>query len=84
MPRRPAQSWSIDKHIPVALIFAIAVQTGGALWWAAKVDSRISVLENNTTANNQLMERVTKVEEKVISVKEGINRIEQTLQERRR
>lgn len=39
------EPWHVDKRIPIALIAAILVQTGGALWWAAKVDARVVSLE---------------------------------------
>jgi len=47
--------WSLDRHIPVALLLAIGIQTAGGFWWAATVTAdmkaleyRIGKLETNT------------------------------------
>jgi hypothetical protein len=37
--------FKLDKHIPVALLLAIALQTCGIIWGAAKLDSRVGSLE---------------------------------------
>jgi hypothetical protein len=37
--------WHLRKEIPVALIFAIIVQTGGVLWWASAINQRVSQAE---------------------------------------
>jgi hypothetical protein len=34
-------TWKLDRHIPIAVIFAMLVQTGGAVWWAAGISSRV-------------------------------------------
>lgn len=34
----------IDKRVPVALILAIGVQTGGAIWWASSTQAALSML----------------------------------------
>ena len=40
------QPWHLDKRIPIALILAIILQVGGAVYWASKMESRIAA---NTT-----------------------------------
>jgi hypothetical protein len=37
--------WKLDKHVPLAVMLAIAVQTAGLIWYASKLDSRVSSLE---------------------------------------
>lgn len=39
--------WQLDKHVPVAVILAVVVQTGSILWWGAKVDSRVAAIEEH-------------------------------------
>jgi hypothetical protein len=37
--------WHLDKRVPVAIIFAILLQTGGAIWWAANISARVGANE---------------------------------------
>jgi hypothetical protein len=37
--------WHLDKRVPLALIFALFMQTIAAAWWASNTDSRLSVVE---------------------------------------
>lgn len=34
-------SWHLDKRVPIALIVALAIQTGGAIWWASSINQRV-------------------------------------------
>ena len=43
------EQWHLDKRVPIALIFAIALQTGGALWWAASIQTRVGAAPENFT-----------------------------------
>lgn len=73
------QEWKIDKHIPVAVIVAMVMQTFAVIWWAAQLETRVNVLENQLTQNTTLIDRVSRVEEKVSSLRESSQRIEQKL-----
>lgn len=54
--------WEIDRHIPIAVLFAIMVQTVGVIIWAtnfrATTESRLDMLERQigqlSTANERL------------------------------
>lgn len=35
------ETWKLDRHIPIAVIFALLVQTGGAVWWMSALSSRV-------------------------------------------
>ena len=35
------KQWKVEKKIPLALIFAMLIQTGGALWWAASITGEV-------------------------------------------
>ena len=37
--------WHLDKRIPIALIVAIAMQTGAGIWWLSSINSRVNSLE---------------------------------------
>lgn len=71
--------WKIDKHIPVAVIMAILVQTFAVIWWAAQLETRVKILEIDINQNTQLIDRVSRMEEKVSALKESTLRIEQKL-----
>jgi hypothetical protein len=78
------QDWKIDKHIPVAVIFAIMLQSFAIIWWAAQLEKRVQILELRMQHNIRLMERVSRVEEKVSILKEVSRRIEDKLDELRK
>lgn len=37
-----AEQWHLDKRVPIALIFAIMVQSASAIWWAASMSERMN------------------------------------------
>lgn len=40
----PASAWHLDKKVPIALISALIIQSGGAIWWAATQENRLGEL----------------------------------------
>lgn len=34
------QRWHLGKEIPISIIFALLVQTGGGIWWAATLTNK--------------------------------------------
>jgi hypothetical protein len=38
------EPWHLDKRVPVAIIFALLIQTAGAVWWASAMTSNIAAL----------------------------------------
>lgn len=44
------QSWHIGKEIPIALVFAILLQTAGGMWWAATVTTKLNELTYQVAA----------------------------------
>lgn len=57
------EQWHLDKKVPIALIFAILIQTAGAFWWAATITSRVDNLESKVDITADLKERVIRLEE---------------------
>lgn len=74
-------SWVIDKHIPLALLCAIGVQSCTAVWWAASVSGRIDVLERQANASAPISERLVKLETKFDSVSETLTEIKNILRQ---
>lgn len=46
-----AGGWHLDKRVPVAIIFALLVQSAGVIWWASNMASRQSVLEGRVAVH---------------------------------
>lgn len=45
MTARP-ERWHVGKEIPLALIFALFLQTAGWVWWAATQSAKLDTLTN--------------------------------------
>jgi hypothetical protein len=60
-----ARRWRLDKRVPIALIVTLVLQAGAAVWWAAKLDSRIGVVETWTRDNAGTPARLSAIESKV-------------------
>lgn len=71
--------WHLDKKVPIALIFAMAVQTGTFVWWAASLSERVNYLERSSLAAAQQPERIVRLETKVETIAEGILEIKRLL-----
>lgn len=68
--------WRLDRHIPISLIVTILVQTGAFVWWGATTDQKVMVLKERLDAIAPNSDRLTRVEVKVDTVQQSINRIE--------
>lgn len=77
------QRWHVTRGIPLALIFTVATlfagQTLGGVWYFSHLDSRVEVLEKAQLIAQPQGERLTRLEEKVVSVQATVNRIEALL-----
>lgn len=93
------RQWHLDKRVPVAIIIAILVQTGGMVWWASNLTARVSTLEERQTeqrdqirdgarAGQDTSTSLARLEEAVKALKEaqseGFARIERGLREKTR
>ncbi|MBN8968928.1 MAG: hypothetical protein J0G95_10760 [Rhizobiales bacterium] len=72
-------NWTVDRKIPLAMIFAIAVQTGTFVWWMAGINERVNVLEKAsaavTVAAPVQSDRLTRVESRVESAQRDLAEI---------
>lgn len=87
--------WHLDKRVPMALIFAIGVQTAGIAWFLsgldgavtrntediAQIEARQSV---ETSKISTISNRLIRVEEQNTGIKASLHRIEQKLDQRGR
>ena len=71
--------WEWDRKIPIGLVVAMILQTLTAIWWAAKLDSRVVMQEEWFQKNQQLAEKVFRLEERIISLHEELNDLEARL-----
>lgn len=75
------EPWHLDKRVPLALIFAIILQTATAGWYVARIDSQ---LDRNTQdiadlrhERTQAEGRVRSLEDKLVAQSETLARMEE-------
>jgi hypothetical protein len=76
---KPQTHWTLDKRFPIAVVVAIAAQTGGIVYWAGNINSRVTALEENRMMTAPQSDRLTRVEVKLENVKEGIEEIKKLI-----
>ena len=74
-----AEGWHVDKRVPLALIFAIFVQSVAAVWWAATATSRIDYLEMRTEDSSDRVQRLIRLEVDIQTLKQTVNKIDRKL-----
>lgn len=83
---RTDRHWSIDKHIPLALIFSLATffcfQTFTLVWWGANVTFRIGELERQATIVAPYSDRLTRLETNMQNVADTVKDIRDLLRNR--
>lgn len=59
---RLREGWHLDKRVPLTLIFAIVLQTFGALWWASSVNEKLeAAIANNNLQNQRIVDLQNRV-----------------------
>jgi len=71
--------WHLDKRVPIALILALALQSGTFVWWASSLSERVNTLERDRMATAPQGDRLTRVEVKIEAVQEGITEIKRLI-----
>lgn len=71
--------FSLEKRIPLALVAAILLQTGGALIWAGAASQRLTSLEQMNVDKPLTLDRITRLEEQSGFVRDSLIRIEARL-----
>lgn len=52
------EPWHLDRRVPVALIFAILMQTIGIVWWAATIGAEVEQLKSNDSRQDNRIEAI--------------------------
>jgi hypothetical protein len=73
------KQFHIDRTITFGLIFAVLVQTAGALIWAGAAEARLASLEIVAAHDLPITERLVRLEEQMIGAQQSLNRIESRL-----
>lgn len=76
------EHWSVDRRVPLAMIFAIALQTAGIVWWGASTSERLAALEKRMETTRPQGDRLTRVEVKLETMQEGITEIKRLIQQK--
>ena len=71
-----ARKWQLEKHIPLSVIIMLLLQFATTVWWAARVDSRLSVLEREELLHAADSEKLVRIEEKLNYLAERINKMD--------
>lgn len=79
--------WHMDKKVPIGLMVGLALNAVLGIWYASKLDSRVSSLEIDSArtgvaiekindSNNTAATRLTKVEDHSESILEIVRRLD--------
>lgn len=71
--------WHLDKRVPIALIVTLIVQTGGAVWWASSIASRVTNLEERVVTASDQPGRIIRLETQIENMTALMRRIEDKL-----
>lgn len=83
MERREKEQWHVGKEIPLAMLFAIFLQTAGAIWWAATMTAKIDDLSYQVAAltadkytQNDAKRDQALLYQKITSVEQRVDKME--------
>jgi len=73
----PTEGWHLDRRVPIAIIITLAMQTAGAIWYAAEMSTQV----RQHTIELQRLERdfVGRRSEDRAEVKEFIQEVRSSL-----
>lgn len=84
MADKSNESWHLDKRIPIAIIMTIALQTTGAIWFAATAWARINSAEQWISENKPIVQQLPVIQNDISYIKAGLQRIEVKIDRSRR
>ena len=80
MPPNDADSWHLDKKVPIGIILALVCQTIVLVYvgttWKVDVESRLTVLEKSADRDAPQEARIIVVEQEMKYIRESLRRIE--------
>ena len=68
--------WRLDRQITAGLVFAVVLQTVGALLWAGRTAERIEQLDARLQAQAPVAARLARLEEQATANRLTLERIE--------
>jgi hypothetical protein len=71
--------WQIDKHIPLALILTIVLQTATIVWWAAGINHEVADLKQRALSAATQPERIVRLETRLDAISDSLNEIRRLL-----
>ena len=71
--------WRLEKQVPLGVILALAIQSGGALAWAGGAAERIATLERRLDRQSGVNERLARLEAEAEGSRATLGRIEAKL-----
>lgn len=72
-------NFKLDRTITLSIVFAIFMQTAGALIWAGSAEARLAAVEQRVLEAPRLTERLARLEEQMIMARASLQRIEKRL-----
>lgn len=75
------QPWHLDKRVPLALIGAILIQTGGAFWFASSLNERVASLESWRGDSKTMAADIASIKANVENLKDSMNDINDRLRD---
>ncbi len=76
----PKTGWHLDRRIPIALVFVIAMQTAAGIWWAATQSARMDSIEVWIADNKTVTERLAVLQANQINIQRTVDRIDRKLE----
>ena len=70
----------LDRTVTLSILFAIFVQTAGALIWGGAAAARLEALERRAERTQPISERMARLEEQMLMARESLIRIERQLE----
>jgi len=70
----------LDKRIALGLVFALFVQTAGALLWTGAAAQRLEMVEQEIADRKGVKERLARVETELIAMRQQLDRIERKVE----
>ena len=78
------EHWAIERKIPIALLTALAIQTGVWIWQTAAAWARLDQLEKKVEAMAPQGERLVRVETKTDLLIAGLAEVKDIVRQRSR
>lgn len=73
------RKWYLDKKLSVSIIIAIILEILSITWWGATLDAKISLHGEQLKKNEEFIEKVLRIEERLAALHEEVNELETKL-----